>query len=119
MDLTAIMINHYIEHKLFKELKPHIVRRFFDFHDQNPHVYNLVKKYALEAKTASRSRFGIAMIWERMRWYVTIETNDRFFKLNNNHKACYARMLMIDDEFFMNMFQRRATIKHDRFSTRS
>jgi hypothetical protein len=68
---------------------------FWQFHFENPHVYDLLVRFALEAKASGRRRFGIALIYERMRWYVLIETNDPAgFKLNNNFRSRYARLLM-------------------------
>lgn len=79
---------------------------FEEFHANNPHVYELYVKYALEAKARGRRRFSIAMITERIRWYTTIETDDDEYKINNNHKAFYARKLM-EDPRFAGLFQIR------------
>ena len=65
------------------------------FHEENPHVYALFKRFAAEAK-ARRDRFSARVIWERMRWYTSIETADDY-KLNNNHAPYYARLLMLED----------------------
>ena len=99
------------DHELFKEIKPNHFKKAIQFHQENPKVYDLVKRFATEAKNGNRQRFGIAMIWERMRWYVAFETNDKTYKLNNNHKAFYARMLMIDDSYFIGVFKRKVTNK--------
>lgn len=72
---------------------------FDEFDRDNPHVYDLFVKYALEAKARGRTRFSISMITERIRWYTAIETSDPDFKINNNHRAFYARKLMEDPRF--------------------
>lgn len=100
-----------MKNKYFEELQPHIVEKFFKYHNENPHVYGLVKRFAYEAKNSGRTRFGIKMIWERMRWYMTIETNDDKFKLCNDYHSCYARLLMTDDPSFEKFFQRKVTNK--------
>lgn len=74
---------------------------FERFHAENPHVYDLVLRYARQAKSAGRQRFSMDMIFHRMRWYTQVETNDPDFKLNDHYTAFYARMIMRDhpDEF--------------------
>ena len=98
-------------HKLFSEVRPHVVRAFLKYHQENPHVYEMVKRFAYEAKASGRQRFGIGMIWERMRWYTMIETKGESFKLSNSHRSCYARLLMVDDPTFEPFFIRKATQK--------
>lgn len=100
---------------LFSEIQPHIVKDFWKFHTENPKVYEYVKRFANEAKASGRERFGIGMIWERLRWYTTVETNDEQFKLCNNHRSCYARLLMLDDPSFEAFFSRKATNKQKEF----
>lgn len=101
----------YKNHELFSEIRPHIFKKFWQFHVENPQVYRLIKQFANEAKNSGRTRFGIQMIWERLRWYTTIETTDHQFKLCNNHCSCYARLLMIDDPSFQTFFSRKVTVK--------
>jgi hypothetical protein len=100
--------------KIFKEVQPHIVKKFFAYHKENPQVYKLVKKFANEAKKSGRNKFGIGMIWERMRWYFNVETNGDTFKLSNDHRSCYARLLMLEDPFFEKMFVRKTTTNYNR-----
>jgi hypothetical protein len=72
------------------------IREFQIFHRSNPKVYKLFKKFALDAKDWGRKRFGARFIWERMRWYIHIETKDSKFKLNDHFPPFYARKLMRD-----------------------
>jgi len=98
--------------KLFKEIQPHVVKKFVAFHKKNPEVYKLVKKFAKEARKSGRDRFSIKMIWERIRWYTTVETNDNEpFKLSNSYHSCYARLLMSEDPFYQKLFVRKTTNK--------
>lgn len=99
----------YWKHALFSEIQPHVVIAFKKFHRDNPHVYPLFKKFSYEARTSGRKHFGIAFICERIRWYIEIETKGDSFKVNNNHKSCYARLLMIEDPAFIFFFQRRSS----------
>lgn len=69
---------------------------FLKFHDQHPEVYELLKRFALEAIAAGRQQLSIALITERIRWETSVIGGNEF-KLNNNHRSFYARMFM--DEF--------------------
>jgi hypothetical protein len=82
--------------------------RFIEFHDANPHVLELLLRFSDQVLAVGRQRFGIAALFERVRWYVDIETHSAppiraadgqlrrpVLKLNNNHRAYYARLLML------------------------
>lgn len=77
---------------------------FADFHRDNPQVYTMFKRFAQQAVRSGRKHFGVAAVWERLRWETMIESVGDEFKLNNNHRAYYARMYMRDfpkaDGFF-------------------
>lgn len=66
--------------------------QFWRFHEDNPHIYTLVERFASELLAAGRSKAGIGEIWERIRWELSVATRGDGFKLNNNHRAFYARL---------------------------
>ena len=73
-----------------------IDRAFWEFHYKNPTIYEKLVQYARQAKAAGRVRFGVSMLWERLRWYTLVETTDKTgLKLNNNYRSRYARLLML------------------------
>ena len=74
--------------------KRSLEERFLAFHEHNPRVFIELEKLALEAKRRGRKRIGIKMLWEVMRWNLTVATNDSSFKLNNNYPSRYARLLV-------------------------
>jgi len=74
------------------------------FHAENPGVYELVKRFGIEAGNSGRKRFGIGMIWERMRWYTKIETTEFEFKLNDHHRAFYARLFAHEYPCYKDLF---------------
>lgn len=79
------------------------------FHLANPRVYALLRHYALQAQRAGQ-RVGIRAIWERMRWYVQIETHDPTgfdFKLNDHLTSRYARYLMDQEPELRGYFEVR------------
>ena len=68
--------------------------QFWVFHEINPKVYLLFSMFAIEAALANRGRFGVGAIFERMRWFTTVETRGEEYKLNNNYRAYYGRLWM-------------------------
>lgn len=78
--------------------------RFEAFHRDNPHVYELFKKYTLEAIASGRETYSTISIFERIRWYTDIETQGDPFKINQNFATYYGRQFMRDhpehDGFF-------------------
>ena len=68
--------------------------QFERYHYENPHVYDLYKRFAIELLAAGRKRYGIAGITERIRWHTAVTTTDSEFKISNNYRSRYARKLM-------------------------
>lgn len=81
--------------------------RFAEYHQANPHVYDALRRFALEARRAGRTRIGIKALFERVRWYTAVEARDDTFKLNNNHHAAYARLLMAHEPELQGFFETR------------
>lgn len=86
--------------------------RFAEYHAANPQVYAALRRFALEAKRAGRPRMSINMLHERVRWYTAIETVGDEFKLNNNFRPYYARLLMEQEPELVGFFETR-TAKAD------
>ncbi len=83
--------------------------RFREFHRNNPHVYDELVKLARRAKAAGRSRIGIRMLWERMRWEFTVETVRAAEepKLNDHYTSKYARLIMDSEPGLEAIFETR------------
>jgi hypothetical protein len=77
-------------------LPPHatIQQRFEAFHAQNPHVYEHLVSMARRLHARGRRRIGIAMLFETMRYQYAVSTDGDDFKLNNNFRSRYARLIM-------------------------
>ena len=78
------------------------------FHAENPHVYEMLRHLALDAARHGR-RLGIAMLFEVLRWQYAMNTTDQAseFKLNNNYRAFYARLLMEKEPELQDYFETR------------
>jgi hypothetical protein len=83
--------------KLTENADQNAVERFLQYNEKNPHVYELFKKYSLEAKNAGRKRFSVWLIANRIRWYTNIETTGKDFKINNDYLAFYSRLLIAEN----------------------
>ena len=85
-----------------------IDEQFANFHKANPHVYEMLKTLALKTKRAGSKHYGMAGLFEVLRWTHTIETHGDEFKLNNNYRALYARLLMTNEPELEGFFKLRA-----------
>lgn len=82
-------------------------REFWEFHAKNPHVYRQLVKLAREAKMRGRTKVGIKMIFEVVRWTQFISTTDPDYKMNNNYHSRYARLIMEQESDLAGVFELR------------
>lgn len=88
-----------------------LVQRFRDFHENNPIVYATLVRLAREwVRQTGRRRLGIAALWERMRWELSIKTTEESPRLNNDYKAFYSRLIMAQEEDLAGVFETRASV---------
>jgi hypothetical protein len=80
------------------------------FHQDNPQVFSLFHRFALEALQAGE-KVGARMIGERIRWKTQIETTTESPKINDHHWPYYSRLLMDIDKRFEGFF----VVKDQRF----
>lgn len=82
---------------------------FQRFHLANPDVYRLLVFFAREWKLANcANRLSIKMLYERVRWECSVNGNHGHdFKLNNNHTAYYARLIMRQEHDLAHIFETR------------
>jgi len=83
---------------------PELLAKFKEFHADNPHVYDLFRRFAFEAKNSGRPRFSHWMIANRIRWYTSIETKGTDYKLSNDFIALYARLIVYHNPEFEGFF---------------
>lgn len=88
--------------------------RFARFHADNPEVYRLLVRFARELKAHGRGSYGIAALFERVRWHYAVERDDaEEFKLNNSYRAFYARLLMAQEPDLAGFFETRVQRTED------
>ena len=85
-----------------------LAEKFEKFDSENPGVYFLFKRFANDLIKIGRKTLSAALIVERIRWEVNINTvSDDVFKLSNNHTAFYARKFMNDFPVHGEIFRTR------------
>lgn len=80
---------------------------FEDFHRANPSVYTMIVDIAHSLKKTGFRKCGIALIFERLRWVYAIQTQGDDYRLNNNYRAFYARLVMEKESGLNNFFRVR------------
>lgn len=94
--------------------KDPIQEKFEAFHAENPGVYAELVKLALRVRGAGRARYGIATLFEVMRYRRDIQTSGDVFKLNNNFRALYARKIMEENPELDGLFATRTRTSQSR-----
>lgn len=82
---------------------------FQAFHQANPWVYTRLVEMARELVEVGHSRFGIGLLFEVMRWQQMRTTTDPSsgYKLSNNYRSRYARLIMASEPDLRGVFETR------------
>jgi hypothetical protein len=81
---------------------------FSKFDADNPHVYELFKKFTEQIVKAGAKTYSARAIIHRIRWHTDIDTESvDTFKINNNHSPYYARKYMSEFPSRAGMFRVR------------
>lgn len=69
---------------------------WWDFHCAHPEVYDRLEQMSVALVQRGHDRIGIAMLWETLRYESMLgaRPGEDTYRLNNNHRAYYARLLM-------------------------
>jgi len=72
-----------------------LAERFAAFHATNPHVLTALRELALRLRRRGVKHYGIAALFEVLRFESMIRTADpEGWKLNNSYRSFYSRLLM-------------------------
>lgn len=91
---------------LFKR-RGSIQERFERFHRENPHVYRRLRALIFEDLNAGLPIAGIDFYVSVLRWKIRMETRGDDFKVNNDWRSRYARMLMEREPELRGKFETR------------
>lgn len=69
--------------------------RFEEFHRRNPQVFEELVRLARGLVERGHQRFGMATLFEVLRWQSMMATTDpsSSYKLNNSYRSRYARLM--------------------------
>jgi hypothetical protein len=84
-----------------------IEQAFWRFHTENPQVYRELVVLARRARSRGVDRLGIGMLFEVLRWRHTLRTGGDEFKLNNNYRSYYSRLIMLTEADLTDVFETR------------
>lgn len=86
-----------------------IQSQFADFHAANPDVYDRLVQMTEQLVARGRTKVGMKMLFEVLRWEHLLRTTDpnSDFKLNNNYTAHYARLIMQQEAHLSDVFEVR------------
>lgn len=81
--------------------------RFEYFHEANPAVYDRLAQLARQWAERRPGKQSIAMLYEVLRWQEGTSTTGDPFRLNNDFRAHYARLLMDREPDLRDVFETR------------
>lgn len=91
-----------------------IYARFLKFHASNPEVYKNLVRLAREFRMGNNvnRKMGIAMLFEVLRWnyYLNVAFGDEEFKLSNDFRAPYARLIMQQEPDLVDAFNTKTSV---------
>lgn len=82
-------------------------QKFDKFHKENPKVYEELLALAKQAHDRGRSKIGINMLVEVVRWNRYIQTRGDVFKINNNFAPYYVRLIIENHPELEHLFELR------------
>jgi len=84
--------------------------KFEKFHQDNPNVYEaLVSLARRRVNRTGRRRMAIASLFEVARWEISLSTTDPDYKIANDHKPFYARLIMAQEPDLDGAFELRSS----------
>lgn len=66
--------------------------KWWVWHQDNPHVWQLFERFALEAVRAGATKTSGWLIVNRIRWETAVVTKGDDFKISNDYVALYVRL---------------------------
>lgn len=86
-----------------------IEANFWEFHDNHPEVYDQLVALARQWRSRGHAKLGIATLFEKLRWEWHMQglQDSQGYKLNNNYRALYARMIMANNPDLNGIFETR------------
>ena len=79
--------------------------KFEVFDSDNPHIYDMFNKFAIEAVNAGKTKLSAWLITNRIRWETEVVTkSEDKYKISNDYIALYARKFIAYNPQYKNLF---------------
>lgn len=78
---------------------------FQQYHQSNPHIYEIYKSIAIELARQGRRYIGSKYIFEEMRYNHPFNSQNDPYKINNNFAPMYARKFVLEHPQFGHLFK--------------
>lgn len=88
--------------------RDHIQVQFERFHRANPHVLTQLEEMIEVWLERGHSGVGIGMLWEVLRWNSGVSTTGDTYRLNNNYRSRYVRLILEKHPEWEHYFQTRS-----------
>ena len=105
---SKINTSNYLENNMKTSYEKE--QKFRIFHEENPEVYELFKRFTYQAIHKGHTRLSAEMIINRIRWETKIVTTDKDYKINNDYKPFYSRLFIIQHKGYEDFFQLRQSV---------
>lgn len=93
---------------------------FERFHAENPHVFDMFVRFAMEMRQAGYNRGSAGLIFERIRWELRMDTfSSEPVALNNNYRSRYARLFEQTYPEWRGFFRKRRLAPRSANSTKT
>ena len=84
-----------------------IEERFNLFHQANPHVLEALERLTAQELTAGHHRLAIDDLFSALRWRFRTPTSGRGWRLNNDYRSRYARLIKDRHPEWADVFETR------------
>ena len=71
-----------------------LTNKFLAYHQENPHIWEMFERFALQAIKSGQTRLSADLIIQRLRWETMLSAIKDNYKINDHYSADYARLFM-------------------------
>jgi hypothetical protein len=90
-------------------IRPDLQAEFQKFDEENPRIWELIVMFCERVIESGKRKWAMSNIFEMIRWEIYIVTrSEEEWKLNNNHRAYYARKWLKLHPEYPGFFETRA-----------
>lgn len=89
---------------LFDRYSEKTKKDFKQFHAENPEIFTEFLALARKIKNTGRKKYSAEAILQVLRWHRDIQTTGEPYKISNNFRSMYARLLVYNYPEFQGFF---------------